>query len=611
MKRIILPLFFSFFIASGYSQVGIGTTNPDPSSVLDVQSTNKGLLIPRVELEATTRKNPVADPVEGLLVYNTKTTADVTPGFYYWAVDGPVIGGGIGNGLWKALTTTGTVGGNNWSLLGNEVGDTDVLGTTNAKALKFIIDGRDFGKFDPNGGLALGNGSSASGLNSTALGKGSSASANNSTALGFGATATDSNTIILGNDSARVGIGTSPNATAVLDINSSKKGLLIPRVNLTSTTNKGPITGTPAESLLVYNNNIANDVTKGFYYWTGLAWKSLEVAPGGGSVGGWTLNGNSVNPTNFLGTTNWQPLVLKANSAVMGQFQTNGGVAFSIGSSSAQDAVAIGRSANASGNQSLALGYEATAKQDAVAVGRNAKNNDNESVAIGKGAESAYRALAIGLTAKNNGNESVAIGYGAQSNYQNIAIGLNAKANANDAIVLGSGAIASNQNTVVIGKGATANANDAIVLGSGAIGSSQNNVVIGKDGYASGNEAIAIGNSAIANGANSMALGNGAATSAANQIVLGNSSVTTVKTSGKMTIGAYTLPNTDGTANYVLKTDGRGVVTWQPDNDTAPRPENMATTEDIERLQELIADQQHQINELKAAVQQLLSADGD
>ena len=37
---------------------------------------------------------------------------------------------------------------------------------------------------------------------------------------------------------------------------------------------------------------------------------------------------------------------------------------------------------------------------------------------------------------------------------------------------------------------------------------------------------------------------------------------------GAVTIGAYTLPNTDGTNGYVLKTDGSGTLTWQTDNNT-------------------------------------------
>lgn len=81
-----------------------------------------------------------------------------------------------------------------------------------------------------------------------------------------------------------VGIGTeNPNASALLDLNvndasfTTKLGLLIPRVALTSTTDEGTIL-TPSNSLLVYNTATAgiapNNVVPGFYYW------NAEVLPG-------------------------------------------------------------------------------------------------------------------------------------------------------------------------------------------------------------------------------------------------------------------------------------------------------------------------------------------
>lgn len=84
MKKIILLLVFLISVTT-YSQVGIGTTTPDLSSALDVKSTNTGVLIPRVALSSTTLATPVTTPIESLLVYNTATTGDVTPGFYYWS----------------------------------------------------------------------------------------------------------------------------------------------------------------------------------------------------------------------------------------------------------------------------------------------------------------------------------------------------------------------------------------------------------------------------------------------------------------------------------------------------------------------------------------------
>ena len=64
--------------------LGIGTTSPDASSLLEVKSTNKGFLPPRVSLIAKDSASPVTSPATGLVVYNTATVSDVVPGIYYW-----------------------------------------------------------------------------------------------------------------------------------------------------------------------------------------------------------------------------------------------------------------------------------------------------------------------------------------------------------------------------------------------------------------------------------------------------------------------------------------------------------------------------------------------
>lgn len=77
---------------SAFAQQGMGTNNPDASSVLDMQSSERGLLIPRLELTATDNQAPiVTTPANSLLVYNTKTNGTgataVKPGYYYWDVN--------------------------------------------------------------------------------------------------------------------------------------------------------------------------------------------------------------------------------------------------------------------------------------------------------------------------------------------------------------------------------------------------------------------------------------------------------------------------------------------------------------------------------------------
>ena len=74
---LIIIVIILNYNASLMAQVGINTTTPDPSSMLDIQSTAKGLLIPRMTL---VERNNISSPAQGLMVYQT----DNTPGFYYY-----------------------------------------------------------------------------------------------------------------------------------------------------------------------------------------------------------------------------------------------------------------------------------------------------------------------------------------------------------------------------------------------------------------------------------------------------------------------------------------------------------------------------------------------
>ncbi|MBK8415511.1 MAG: hypothetical protein IPL22_14115 [Bacteroidetes bacterium] len=69
----LLLAFFFFLIASNADAQNIGINNPAPdaSAVLDISSTDKGLLVPRVALSATNLTAPVTAPATGLMVFNT------------------------------------------------------------------------------------------------------------------------------------------------------------------------------------------------------------------------------------------------------------------------------------------------------------------------------------------------------------------------------------------------------------------------------------------------------------------------------------------------------------------------------------------------------------
>lgn len=83
MKKIIIVIAV-FFSVQIYAQTGIGTTTPDPSAKLEVSSTNKGFLPPRVTLTGYMDNTTIPNPATGLLVYNTGTNVDLAAGYYYW-----------------------------------------------------------------------------------------------------------------------------------------------------------------------------------------------------------------------------------------------------------------------------------------------------------------------------------------------------------------------------------------------------------------------------------------------------------------------------------------------------------------------------------------------
>ncbi len=65
--HIICLLLFPLLASA---QVGIGTSSPDVSTVLDVSATDKGVLIPRM---TTTERDAILSPANGLIIYNTDT----------------------------------------------------------------------------------------------------------------------------------------------------------------------------------------------------------------------------------------------------------------------------------------------------------------------------------------------------------------------------------------------------------------------------------------------------------------------------------------------------------------------------------------------------------
>lgn len=75
---------------------------------------------------------------------------------------------------------------------------------------------------------------------------------------------------------AQMGIGTeTPDAAAELDIKSEHRGLLIPRINLSGSTDQSTITAGNVESLVAFNTTYSSTLTPGYYYWYDGKWNRL------------------------------------------------------------------------------------------------------------------------------------------------------------------------------------------------------------------------------------------------------------------------------------------------------------------------------------------------
>jgi uncharacterized protein (TIGR02145 family) len=173
------------------AQQGFGTNAPDPSSVVDMSATNKGVLLPRVALTGTNDVVTINAAPSYLMVFNTATTTagttQVRPGFYYKNTD------------WIRIQEDMST----WRLKGNTaIADAYFLGTTNAYDLGFQTNSMERMR-------------------------------------------------IVRSPLSNIGIGTiAPSACAILELSSTTKGFLPPRMS----ENQMHSIASPATGLVVYNS---------------------------------------------------------------------------------------------------------------------------------------------------------------------------------------------------------------------------------------------------------------------------------------------------------------------------------------------------------------------
>lgn len=512
--------FFSFFFISN-AQVGIGTTSPNPSSVLDVTSLNKGVLLPRVALTGTSDTSTISSPAEGLIVYNNVTTSDVTPGFYYW-------NGSIWTRFVSGAASSSVSG---WSLTGNNISlaPSSFLGTISSDPLTIRVNNNEIGKLSPNGSVSLGRTSSANSNNSFAMGFGATTnnSSNSAIAMGYGATIEDShNTIALGYNASVENGSTSATAIgyeASVDnsVNSLALGYMASVLN-----------NAQAAMALGYRAQAENV-------------NSIAI---GYQARTYNASTNSLAIGYNAFTTGYSSLALGYRAAV-----TN----------DSYEALALGFQADAGSYRSIALGYNAeTTGYSSIAIGHRAAVSSNS-------AEN----LAIGFQADVASDRSIVIGYQAKTLVtadRSISIGYQSQASGNRAHAVGYEADAIGDDSIAIGYQSQTNGTNSISFGRSSSSTNSNSIALGTNTAANNQNAIAIGNGSTSTGLNSVAIGNNVAVANSNTIAIGDNTGNI-----RVGIGTYVPQESlhiDGSLRYVdgnqgvgkvLVSDANGSASWQ------------------------------------------------
>ena len=304
-------------------------------------------------------------------------------------------------------------------------------------------------------------------------------------------------------DGQSVGIGTSsPNSSAQLDITSSARGLLIPRMTTAAISS---ISGA-AKGLMVYDT-VQNQLLVNMGTATAPSWQTIVANSG------WSLKGNAYNSDSlFLGTTNGNYLMMKLNNQISAYMdtplvntafgyqalQTNINTTARSGGGGGANNTAFGfqaLTANIAGGVNAAFGSYAlwsnTTGGSNTALGCSALNYNTtgeSNVGAGFGALQSNQtgsynsAVGVGALGSNLiGNYSTAVGFNAlaatTTAYYNVALGYNAGVtydNGYNNVFLGANTDVTGAgyfNVIAIGEAVVATGSDQAVIGNSATSS--------------------------------------------------------------------------------------------------------------------------------------------
>lgn len=472
--------------------VGIGTTSPHPSALLEVRSTEKGLLIPRM---STTQRNAISSPANGLLIYNTTSGAL------------NIFKTGTG---WAELGVPDPQPTDAWLLGGNDnVAVNHFLGTKGPFPLRFRVNGVPAGiwGFDPDASLYTGWESGPLAISN-----------NRNTAMGTRTL----NKVTSGGSNTVIGAHAGENITQGFS-----------NVLIGAYTGHQQING---NSHIAIGNAALNHFSL-----------FANVAIGDSAMFG-VAGQTSGNENVAIGKSAMFTGVGQRSVAIGFESMRNGGSGVAIGWQAMRNGrsggVAIGTQAllNATTGFNVAIGTNAlrsaTTTDGNVAIGSNALTaltTTSENVAIGRDALAAFTAsaggqgepnLAVGARAGGTittGYGNTAFGYeamrGLTTGFYNVAIG-------HQAMFSNITGITQSQHTVIgyMANVKGSNGSQSVAIGAEASAGINRSIAIGAQSNATGAESIAIGYGASAV-ANSVAIGSNVSATVNNTMVLGGANI--------------------------------------------------------------------------------------
>lgn len=499
MKQILFFLFLTYhYMLQSQQNVGIGTTTPNSSSILDISSSNKGLLIPR--MDSAQRVN-IVSPATGLLVYQTNGQ---NTGFYYYngmmwvqLSDKP--------GQLEKITEASKTG---WRLAGR---NPDNYGNIGQDALDFSYSYTPSTSLGARGdySVALGAGTTASGPVSTAMGSGSLASGLFSTSMGSNSAATGDYSTAMGQ------------ATKASGIFSFASGDFSEAIGPWSNATGRNTSALGASSSATGENTIASGIASASF---GSLTKA--VAMNSLALGRFNDTVAMSNPSLWIAT---DPILTIGNGTSFSN-RSNAMTVYKNGTFDLQNHTTppgnINNKFYVLNNEPYYSGQPLKGQLEKITEGpytgwRLSGWNANYFGNIGQDAldlsisdqpsnilgATGYRSVAIGDRVRSSNDWSIGIGSDVHANgLRSIALGNSAVAQADNSIAM-TGGIASGHQSVSIGNGAKSSGEGSISLGSSTMASGNRSFAAGNVSTAAGNYSTALGSFNKANSFASMAVG--------------------------------------------------------------------------------------------------------